>query len=28
VQGASYAVAILVLCGATIDSPGFIYFQF
>jgi len=27
-QGASYAAAILVLCGATIDSPSFIYFQF
>ena len=28
VQGATYAAAILLLCGATIDSPSFIYFQF
>ncbi len=28
VQGATYAAAIMLLCGATIDSPSFIYFQF
>jgi alginate O-acetyltransferase complex protein AlgI len=28
IQGATYALAVLVFCGATVDSPAFIYFQF
>jgi hypothetical protein len=28
VQGAVYAALVLLLCGATLDTSAFIYFQF